>query len=105
MHTFFWGPAGIDDRRALADGVDLWPPALALADRDGAPLPGRRFALCEYVRDDDPEQFVADVDGSVGGSTHFTRLAPNEHSLGLKEREPIGKLASPVLQGCSVRKS
>ena len=54
-------PAGIDDRRALADGVDLWPPAFALADRDGAPLPGRRYALCEYVRDDDPEQLVADV--------------------------------------------
>ena len=28
----------------------------------GAQLPGRRFALCEYVRDDDPEQLVADVD-------------------------------------------
>ena len=46
---------------ALADGADLWPPALALADRDGATLPGRRYALCEYVRDDDPEQLVADV--------------------------------------------
>ena len=62
VHTFFWGAGGIDDRRALADGVDLWPPALELADRDSAQLPGRRFALCEYVRDDDPEQFVADVD-------------------------------------------
>ena len=35
VHTFTWGPEGIDDRRALADGVDLWPPAFALADRDG----------------------------------------------------------------------
>jgi sugar phosphate isomerase/epimerase len=61
VHTFTWGEAGIDDRHALADGVDFWPPALALADRDGAPLPGRRFALCEYVRDDDPDQLVADV--------------------------------------------
>ena len=61
MHTFTWGRAGIDDRRALADGVDLWPPALALADHDGATLPGGRFALCEYVRDDDPEQLAADV--------------------------------------------
>ena len=61
LHVFAWGPAGIDDRHPLADGDRLWAPALALADRDGAPLPGRRFALCEYVRDDDPEQFVADV--------------------------------------------
>jgi len=61
VHTFSWGPAGIDERRALADGLDLWPAALALAERDGAALPGRRFALCEYVRDDDPDQFVDDV--------------------------------------------
>jgi sugar phosphate isomerase/epimerase len=61
VHTFSWGPGGIGERRALADGSDLWEPALALADRDGAPLPGPRFALCEYVRDDDPEQFVTDV--------------------------------------------
>ena len=61
VHTFFWGASGIDDRHALADGADLWSPALALADRAGASLPGRRYALCEYVRDDDPEQLVADV--------------------------------------------
>jgi sugar phosphate isomerase/epimerase len=61
VHTFTWGAAGIADRRPLSDGVELWPAALALADREGAPLPGRRFALCEYVRDDDPEQFVVDV--------------------------------------------
>ncbi len=24
-------------------------------------MPGRRFALCEYVRDDDPDQLVVDV--------------------------------------------
>jgi sugar phosphate isomerase/epimerase len=61
VHTFSWGPEGINDRRALADGEALWPEALALADRQGAPLPGRRFALCEYVRDDDPAQFVDDA--------------------------------------------
>ena len=61
LHVFIWGPRGIDDRRALADGGPLWRRALALADRDGAALPGRRFALCEYVRDDDPEQLVDDV--------------------------------------------
>jgi 3-dehydroshikimate dehydratase len=61
LHVFAWGAAGIDDRHALIDGEPLWAPALALADRDGAALPGRRYALCEYVRDDDPEPFAADV--------------------------------------------
>jgi sugar phosphate isomerase/epimerase len=61
LHVFAWGPTGIDDRRPLADGAPLWTAAVELADREGAPLPGRRYALCEYVRDDDPEQFVADV--------------------------------------------
>jgi len=61
LHVFAWGPEGIDDRQALVDGEPLWAPALALADRDGAALPGRRYALCEYVRGDDPEQFAADV--------------------------------------------
>jgi sugar phosphate isomerase/epimerase len=61
LHAFSWGPGGIGERRALADGADLWTRALAIADHDGAPLPGRRFALCEYVRDDDPDQFVADA--------------------------------------------
>jgi len=61
VHVFAWGPSGIGDRRALADGAELWTRVLALADRYGAPLPGRRFALCEYVRDDDPEQFLADA--------------------------------------------
>jgi sugar phosphate isomerase/epimerase len=61
LHVFTWGPAGIDDRRPLADGVALWPAALVLAQRDGDAIVGGRYALCEYVRDDDPEQFVADV--------------------------------------------
>ena len=61
LHVFAWGPGGIGDRHPLANGADLWTRALAIADRDGAPLPSRRYALCEYVRDDDPDQFVADV--------------------------------------------
>ena len=61
LHVFSWGPTGIDDRRPLADGVALWPGTLELADREGVALPGGRYALCEYVRDDDPEQFVADA--------------------------------------------
>ena len=61
LHVFAWGRAGIADRHALAAGEAVWRPALATAAAHGAPLPGRRFALCEYVRDDDPDQFVADV--------------------------------------------
>lgn len=61
LHVFSWGTAGITDRRPLGDGAALWRAALALARRDGAALPGARFALCEYVRDDDPEQFIADA--------------------------------------------
>jgi hypothetical protein len=60
LHVFSWGPGGIADRRALADGAELWTAALARAERDGAPM-SPRYALCEYVRDDDPEQLVADV--------------------------------------------
>jgi 3-dehydroshikimate dehydratase len=61
LHVFSWGPAGIGDRRPLADGVALWRDALALAEARGARLEGPRYALCEYVRDDDPEQFARDV--------------------------------------------
>jgi sugar phosphate isomerase/epimerase len=61
LHVFAWGPGGIDDRHPLADSESLWVTALALANRDGAALPGRRYALCEYVRADDPDQFVDDV--------------------------------------------
>jgi len=61
LHVFAWGAGGIDDRRPLADGAALWTRALELADRDGAGVPGGRYALCEYVLDDDPDQFVADV--------------------------------------------
>jgi sugar phosphate isomerase/epimerase len=61
LHVFAWGPTGIDDRWPLTDGAALWAAAVALADREGDALPGGRYALCEYVRDDDPEQFLADV--------------------------------------------
>jgi len=61
LHTFAWGPAGLGDRHPLVDGAEVWRRALALADRDAPSLPGRRFALCEYVRGDDPDQLLADV--------------------------------------------
>ena len=61
LHVFAWGPGGIAERYALAAGEAVWRPALATAAEHGAPLPGRRFALCEYVRGDDPAQLVVDV--------------------------------------------
>ncbi|MEZ5381534.1 MAG: TIM barrel protein [Microthrixaceae bacterium] len=80
LHVFAWGPGGIDERHALADGVDLWLPALRLA-ADAPPLPAslaaavtapeadpapsdrprHRFCLLEYVAGDGPEQLVADA--------------------------------------------
>lgn len=61
VHAFTWGPGGIDDRRTLADGVGLWPDALAVAHAAPSSADLSRAVLCEYVKDDDPEQFVADV--------------------------------------------
>jgi sugar phosphate isomerase/epimerase len=61
LHVFAWGTAGIDERRPLDDGVALWPAAFALVERASDAIAGGRYALCEYVRDDDPEKFVADV--------------------------------------------
>ena len=62
LHVFSWGPGGIADRHPLASGAGLWPPALAIAD-EAPPLPGGRprYALLEYVADDEPEQLVADA--------------------------------------------
>jgi len=61
LHVFAWGPGGIGERLALADGVELWTGALAVADEEAVAMSRRRFALCEYVQEDDPEQLVADV--------------------------------------------
>jgi hypothetical protein len=47
-------------RWPLAAGSDLWPEALLLARTPGA-WPGPRFALLEFVRDDDPDQLMADA--------------------------------------------
>lgn len=61
VHAFTWGPGGIDDRRSLADGADLWPDALAVTQAAPSLPDAWRAVLCEYVKDDDSEQFVADV--------------------------------------------
>ncbi len=59
LHVFTWGRSGIDDRRPLDEGAALWPEALALAASTGGA--GPRYALCEYVADDSPEQLIRDV--------------------------------------------
>jgi sugar phosphate isomerase/epimerase len=53
MHVFAWTPAG--ERRPLADGHDDWAAYLAAADT------GDRYALLEFVVDDDPGRLTADA--------------------------------------------
>jgi 3-dehydroshikimate dehydratase len=71
LHVFAWGPGGIGERYPLAEAAGLWRPALAVA-AEAPPLtfgPGtrssdrslERYALLEYVADDDREQLVADA--------------------------------------------
>jgi 3-dehydroshikimate dehydratase len=61
LHVFAWGPSGISDRLPLAEGAALWTEALALAATSR--LLARRpcYALLEFVRDDSPEQLLADA--------------------------------------------
>lgn len=55
LHVFAWGPGGINERFALADGASVWQGALARADAPD------RYALFEYVKDDDPDQLARDI--------------------------------------------
>jgi 3-dehydroshikimate dehydratase len=73
VHAFTWGSSGIADRRALADGDDLWCRALSLVERKAGALPVRRYVMCEYVRDDAPEQLVTDVQTLRGWIDAVTR--------------------------------
>ena len=60
LHVFAWVAAGIDDRHALPTANALGSGARAGRSRRRRP-PRPPYALCEYVRGDDPEQFIADV--------------------------------------------
>jgi 3-dehydroshikimate dehydratase len=59
-HVFQWvatTPTAVADRRPLAEGAGVWRRYLAqiaATERD-------HFALLEFVRDDDPQQFLADA--------------------------------------------
>jgi len=54
-HVFSWDDAG--QRLPLVARKDLWRPAIAAL----ATLPGLRYALLEFVRNDDPLAFGADA--------------------------------------------
>lgn len=60
LHIFHWrlnGDPPLAERRPLAEGASVWPEYLRQADQDGHP----RFALLEFVRGDDPLQFLQDA--------------------------------------------
>lgn len=59
LHVFQWNTASEPpyERRPLAEGSDVWSACLAAADKPGV----ERYALLEYVRDDDPGQFLDDA--------------------------------------------
>jgi 3-dehydroshikimate dehydratase len=71
-HVFTWDDAGA--RLPLAAGEALWRPVLAALGR----LPGTRYALLEFVRDDDPAAFAADAATLLG----WLRAGPAEWTGG-----------------------
>jgi len=54
IHVFWWK---IHDRLPLADGIEAWRQYMDVI----RPLQGDRFCLLEFVRGDDPGQFLADA--------------------------------------------
>ncbi|MBL7016390.1 MAG: sugar phosphate isomerase/epimerase [Kiritimatiellales bacterium] len=59
LHVSHWGPAKKlpYPRLPLAEGASVWKPCLFAVDDPSI----ERFALLEFVRDDDPRQFKADA--------------------------------------------
>lgn len=61
LHVFHWLPANErDERRPLAEGVDLWKPVMSAWQTSPA-WPHERLAMLEFVANDAPEQFVEDM--------------------------------------------
>ena len=56
LHVFQWWPTGAT-RLPLADGAERWRAYFAAAAADGR----ERFALLEFVRGDEPDQFAEDA--------------------------------------------
>jgi sugar phosphate isomerase/epimerase len=59
VHVYAW--SGPEQRHPLADEADRWAARLAAAAEAPTPGPVQRAALVEFVRDDDPEQLLADA--------------------------------------------
>jgi 3-dehydroshikimate dehydratase len=63
LHVFHWQPAPTQEdrpqvvRQPLAEGKEDWQMYLAHA----MTLPGDRYAMLEFVRDDDPQAFLVDA--------------------------------------------
>ncbi len=59
LHVFHWDYASLPPfpRLPLSEGSNVWKPCLAAANFPGT----NRFALMEFVRNDDPDQFVSDA--------------------------------------------
>lgn len=56
VHVFHWWPTHLD-RHPLADGRENWLPYLAAVAAD----PKDRYALLEFVRGEEPDQFLRDA--------------------------------------------
>ena len=54
LHVFHWAAGNFNDRRPLAEGAAEWREYFQVAA-------AARFALLEYVRGDEPAQFLADA--------------------------------------------
>jgi sugar phosphate isomerase/epimerase len=59
VHVFHWTATG--ERRPLAEGEAHWPDLLDTLADTPTRFGGPRFAFLEFVRDDDPDQLVADA--------------------------------------------
>jgi len=55
LHVYQWST--VKDRRPLAEGAERWQKFLAMA----AAVPGDRYAMLEFVMNDDPEAFKSDA--------------------------------------------
>lgn len=59
LHVFYWTTVdGKRERRPLAEGRETWMPFLRLAASTGRD----HWAMLEFVKDDSPEQMVADAE-------------------------------------------
>ncbi|HNQ34984.1 MAG TPA: TIM barrel protein [bacterium] len=73
LHVFYWNPDG-KSRRPLAEGTGLWRRYLSVAYA----VPGRHYAILEFVMDDAPENFRLDALTLLGW---LEELRPPEYQI------------------------